>query len=105
MRNKSCVQCGYCCTCGPCQFGKWDEARHQCQYLNENKLCDRYDYIRGLPPEYNADYCPAFGTGCCSPLFNTVRESKISSDSSAAAKPAVPNHESGRLHAGGVPGV
>lgn len=67
-----CVQCGYCCTVAPCPFGEWDGAR--CAFLTAECLCSRYEEILGLP---GAEVSPAFGSGCCAPLFNEVREAKM----------------------------
>jgi predicted molibdopterin-dependent oxidoreductase YjgC len=69
-----CVQCGYCCSKAPCDFGKWNQEKHRCNYLTENNLCSKYaEIIKNPSQKWN----PAFGYGCCMSLFNTVREEKI----------------------------
>ena len=76
-----CLRSGLCCKTGPCAFGKWDAAAHQCQYLQVTEVTDRYtiyacgikDQIDALPPEAGAHINPAFGAGCCMPLFNANR--------------------------------
>ena len=70
-----CVQCGTCCTVGPCPFGKWAQERKQCSYLEEpNKIgqrsCGKYDEIAANP---SSEMSPAFGGGCSSVLFNDKR--------------------------------
>ena len=69
-----CVQCGYCCTKGPCFYGVWDEEKKQCAFLTEDKLCSKYEEIKADPNSWSS---PAFGAGCSSPMFNTVRQAKI----------------------------
>ena len=66
-----CVQCGYCCTVRPCPYGRWDEKRQQCAFLTHDNLCARYNEIILDPRSWVA---PAFGAGCCSPLFNSRRD-------------------------------
>ena len=75
----TCVGSGFCCKQAPCGFGEWDAERRQCIYLEvwkqtETKTpryrCGRYEYICQQP---GADFSPAFGAGCSSPLFNTDR--------------------------------
>jgi len=69
-----CVQCGYCCTVGPCAFGKWDYEKDRCIYLTEDMKCEiYYDIIKDPMAKYN----PAFGAGCPSSSFNDVRDAKI----------------------------
>ena len=69
-----CVCCGYCCTKGACAFGDWNEIKHQCKHLTEDKLCGKYREIINQPA---AKFNPAFGAGCCMSLFNSFRERKI----------------------------
>lgn len=69
----SCVQCGYCCSVTPCAFGMAG-TDGGCVYLTEDNLCARYDELKDNPKAY---YNPAFGSGCCSPLFNTRRQQRI----------------------------
>ena len=70
---KPCVRSGYCCKQSPCQFGQWNEEKHQCDHLvtqNNQYHCNIADEIMSRPGwEMN----PAFGAGCCSP-FNTDRQ-------------------------------
>ena len=73
---KPCVQCGYCCTVRPCTFGEWDFERGRCKFLTDDMECGIYDDIKDDP---RGKWNPAFGTGCCSPLFNTFRETKMRS--------------------------
>ena len=76
-----CVRSGYCCKTFPCPFGKWDAAKHQCAYLEGEKMgkysCGIYDEIMAGMPDNRADISPAFGAGCCSP-FNEERQIFIS---------------------------
>jgi len=69
-----CVQCGYCCTIRPCDFGEWNEEKAQCKYLTEDNKCGIYDEIIKHP---ESKWNPGFGAGCSSPMFNTRRDSKI----------------------------
>lgn len=68
-----CVQCGYCCTVAPCSFGVLG-ANGVCTYLTADNLCGRYGELKDDPKAYHS---PAFGAGCCSPLFNTRRQRKM----------------------------
>ncbi len=67
-----CVQCGYCCTVRPCAFGKWEDDK--CKYLSNDNMCTVFELIKNMP---GADISPAFGAGCCSPLFNERRREKL----------------------------
>ncbi len=73
VMDQGCVRSGFCCKQAPCPFGKWDEEKKQCAYLEGSVIgryaCGIYDEILGKP---GAELCPAFGEGCCSPL-NTDR--------------------------------
>ncbi len=69
-----CVQCGFCCTQAPCPYGTWDKARRCCTFLTADMKCGKYDEIMKDP---GALYCPAFGAGCTSSLFNDMREQKL----------------------------
>ena len=69
-----CVKCGYCCTQSACLYGEYDEEIKKCKYLNSKMLCDRYAFILEQP---FSKITPAFGAGCCSPLFNIMRAKKI----------------------------
>ena len=73
LRIVPCVQCGFCCTVGPCAFGKWNLEKHQCIFLTEDNLCSKYEEI--IKQKF-ADLSPAFGSGCCSSL-NSIRKEKI----------------------------
>lgn len=77
---RACMRSGLCCKKGPCAFGTWDAQREQCVHLRvvetlpngaEVHACAIYDQIVGQP---FADVNPAFGAGCCMPLFNTARD-------------------------------
>ena len=72
-----CAKCGYCCTRAACPFGEWDAAKQRCAFLTENMLCGRYQEIVRAPHHALAELAPAFGAGCCMPLFNTWREAKL----------------------------
>jgi len=61
----SCINSGWCCKQGPCPFGEWDAARHQCAFLTADNKCGKYDEI--LASGQGA-LSPAFGAGCCSSL-------------------------------------
>lgn len=69
-----CVQCGYCCTVRPCPYGEWDVEKQQCSYLTQDKKCSKYEEIIASS---GSEFSPAFGAGCSSSLFNSVREAKI----------------------------
>lgn len=80
---RQCVQSGFCCKKAPCAFGTWDAVKGQCAHLEvAHELapgvtvhrCGIYDQIKGKP---GADINPAFGAGCCSPLFNENRSAII----------------------------
>lgn len=76
--NQECVGCGSCCMTGPCGYGEWDDAAHQCKFLKTKEegpdfkiyVCGKYNEIKDQP---GADMNPAFGAGCCSIMFNTRR--------------------------------
>lgn len=70
---------GFCCKTAPCGFGEAD-AGGGCLYLvvwqqsettAERYRCGKYAEIVGRP---GAELSPAFGAGCCSPLFNGRRD-------------------------------
>ena len=76
---KPCVSSGFCCTKSPCAYGEANE-KGACKHLTEpNELgqmaCGRYDWIKANVP--NWEYYPAFGAGCCMPMFNEMREQVI----------------------------
>jgi hypothetical protein len=72
--NRRCVQCGYCCSQGPCFYGEWDNDK--CKFLEIENLekrtfiCTRYKDIKNK--EKDCPY-PMFDCGCSSPLFNDIR--------------------------------
>lgn len=82
FRIRPCVQSGTCCKRSVCTFGTWDEDAHQCAHLKtvtQTPLFVRYSCgikaeIDALPPSAGAIWNPAFGSGCCAPLFNENRE-------------------------------
>lgn len=79
---RPCLRSGLCCKTGPCAFGEWDRSAHQCKFLQVAEQGDGYtvyscgikNKIEALPKDYGAALNPAFGTGCCMPLFNENRE-------------------------------
>jgi len=80
FKIKPCMKSGFCCTTTPCIYGKWNSDKSACKYLGiPNKLgqrdCGRYDWIKKNVEGY--EYYPGFGTGCCMPLFNEMREQVI----------------------------
>lgn len=79
--HRPCLRSGMCCKKAPCPFGEWNAARGQCRFLEvafkdgdvEVHSCGKYAEIAALPPEAGAEFSPAFGSGCCMPLFNEAR--------------------------------
>jgi len=77
----ACLRSGLCCKTGPCAFGEWDAVRHQCKFLEieethptcEIYRCGKKAEIDALAKDYMAAINPAFGKGCCMPLFNANR--------------------------------
>ena len=67
---KACVNSGECCRVAPCGFGKWNVERTQCAHLTEDNLCGIAEEIVKDP---SWEVSPAFGAGCCRPLFNEAR--------------------------------
>lgn len=75
-----CVGSGFCCKQAPCQFGKATGPDNSaCVYLKAidtkygsitRYTCGIYDDIVGKP---GWELAPAFGSGCCSSLFNADR--------------------------------
>jgi hypothetical protein len=74
-----CVGSGMCCKRRPCGYGEPDETGG-CRFLVtwedddldvERYRCGKYDEIKEQP---GADFSPAFGAGCCQPLFNERRD-------------------------------
>ena len=80
MEHKyKCVQCGYCCSKGPCSYGKVN-AEYKCIFLiPENEelgtfSCAAKDAIK--EKEKDSKY-PMFNNYCSSSMFNTVRDAVI----------------------------
>ena len=69
-----CVQCGFCCRVGPCQYGEWDDAKHCCVFLTEDNKCLNYNEIVEREKD---SHLPMMGSGCSSNLFNTCRDAKL----------------------------
>jgi len=78
MEIASCFRSGFCCKRGVCPYGEWDSEKSQCSFLEEDAKigeaqtyrCGIYEHIQKQP---GANFSPAFGAGCCSPLFNEDR--------------------------------
>lgn len=76
-----CVRSGFCCKTAVCGYGEAGE-EGQCKYLVtkikgegfEFFECARHDFIIAQPGH---EMMPAFGEGCCMPLFNTFRNANI----------------------------
>lgn len=74
-----CVGSGMCCKRGPCDFGERTSAEDPaCRYLEQTSVegpprytCGRYDFIITQP---GWQMNPAFGAGCCMPMFNDARQ-------------------------------
>ena len=85
LTSSPCVRSGMCCKTSACAFGEWDAKAHQCRHLQTTEAGDGFtvyacgikDQIDALPPQYGAHLNPAFGAGCCMPLFNRNREAII----------------------------
>jgi hypothetical protein len=77
---KPCMKSGFCCTTAPCGFGESKEDSRECKFLlPPNDLgqrdCGKYDWIVENVPDFII--YPGFGTGCCMPMFNELREAVI----------------------------
>lgn len=75
MIVKACLRSGFCCRKGPCGFGESiSDSNHQCKHLIEHSdtttSCGLYEEISKHPMSVIS---PAFGSGCCMPLFNEAR--------------------------------
>ena len=77
---RPCLRSGFCCKKTPCAYGTWDADKTGCAHLlvvetlangAELHACGLYDEIVKQP---GADMYPAFGGGCCMPLFNDLRD-------------------------------
>jgi hypothetical protein len=80
---KPCVNSGFCCKQAPCQFGEAiSDDNPQCKYLEPlddlRFICGKFEEIDGKP---GSEIDPAFGAGCCMPLFNEDRQRIIASRS------------------------
>ena len=73
-----CVRSGLCCKRSACAFGEYDAQAGQCKFLETDDSgryqCGKFDEIVDAP---FADVNPAFGAGCCMPLFNEDRQKII----------------------------
>ena len=82
LRVRPCLRSGLCCKTGPCAFGEWDAPAHQCRFLQVHEqhathtiyTCGKKAEIEALPDSYGAKSNPAFGAGCCMPMFNANRD-------------------------------
>lgn len=82
MKVRACLRSGLCCRKSPCPYGEViSKTDSQCSSLviheDETTSCARYAYIITQP---GADFVPAFGSGCCMPLFNEYREKILQRD-------------------------
>lgn len=77
---RPCVGSGFCCKEAPCPYGSRDPATGWCIHLEPWKddtldvpryRCGRYEFIQTQP---GSEWVPAFGAGCCMPLFNDDRD-------------------------------
>lgn len=77
---RPCVGSGLCCQQGPCGFGApTSPTNPACKFLEVESQhgevtiyrCGKYAEIVGQP---GAQWSPAFGAGCCMPLFNAARQ-------------------------------
>jgi len=70
-----CVRSGFCCKRSACAFGEYDHEKQQCKFLETGGdgryQCGKFDEIVDAP---FAEINPAFGAGCCMPLFNEDRQ-------------------------------
>lgn len=78
---RPCVGSGFCCKKVPCPYGERAPDTGWCVHLVPweglpvpRYRCGRYEYIQGQP---FADVVPAFGAGCCMPLFNRDRDAVL----------------------------
>ncbi len=80
IQIKPCVKSGFCCSKAPCGYGEWNENKTACMHLTEpnelqQRLCGKYQWIKDNVADWHL--YPAFGGGCCMPLFNEMRENVI----------------------------
>lgn len=78
---KPCMKSGFCCATAPCGYGERKSTTdNSCKFLaTPNDLgqrdCLRYEWIIANVPDYK--FYPGFGTGCCMPMFNEIRQDII----------------------------
>ncbi len=74
MKSRACLRSGMCCNIAPCPYGSSiSESNSKCSFLiehNSTTTCSIYEDILKQP---GADFSPAFGAGCCMPMFNVRR--------------------------------
>lgn len=82
--RRPCVGSGFCCKQAPCGYGEAAPGSRACIHLvpwegddlgAPRYRCGRYEFIRTQP---GAEWSPAFGAGCSSPLFNRDRDRILS---------------------------
>lgn len=79
---RPCVGSGHCCKVAPCVHGApgpdgacvFLEAWPEGTIETPRYRCGRYEEIRSKP---GSEFYPAFGQGCCSPLFNVARSAIV----------------------------
>lgn len=80
---RPCVGSGLCCKTAPCAYGEAAPGSRACRYLERWKddtisvpryRCGRYAFIVQQPGH---EWMPAFGAGCCMPLFNRERDAIV----------------------------
>lgn len=80
IKVRPCLRSGFCCKKSACGYGTWDPEKRQCAHLVVDEVlpngaeihsCGIHDYIVKQP---GAEWSPAFGAGCCMPLFNDLRD-------------------------------
>ena len=105
--SKPCIHSGWCCRSGPCPYGTWDAARHQCVHLTKENACAIYHEILARPQE-EWWFAPAFGAGCCASL-NPDRAAMLARDPSlidrylqraAGPNPVRRRHDTGHVSGG-----
>ena len=80
IKVRPCLRSGFCCKKVPCGYGKWNDERTQCAHLVVDEVlpngaeihaCGIHDFIVQQP---GSEIMPAFGAGCCMPMFNDLRD-------------------------------
>jgi len=79
---RPCMKSGFCCTKSPCAYGTYDHEKKQCIHLGEpndigQRDCLHINWILENVPEEFRNFNPAFGAGCCMPMFNEARNTII----------------------------